>query len=359
MLPRMQYQNNNMGVAVFFFTVFCCFSALSQAALAQAGVFSRDQIRIVGSSTVFPFVAATAEQFGKSDQFRTPIVESTGTGGGFKIFCEGVGEATADIANASRPVKAAEIAQCQENGVEGIIELSIGYDGIVLANANGSPEFNLSKRDIFLALAKQVPVGGKIVANPYRSWHEVNADLPDYPIFVYGPPPTSGTRDAFVELVMHEACEELPEFKAALSGDKLKAACSAMREDGAFIEAGENDNLIVQKLIASPEALGIFGYNFLEQNAAHVKANPINGALPSVAGILDGTYQVARSLYVYVKRAHIGRAPGLHAFIRLLTSEAAIGESGFLIVKGLLPLNEDARQKMQFRAKNLEVMRRQ
>lgn len=321
---------------------------------SQAAEFSRNQIRIVGSSTVFPFVAATAEQFGKSDAFRTPIVESTGTGGGFKIFCAGIGESTADIANASRAVKTSERALCAKNGVHELIELSIGYDGIVLANAKNSAEFLLSKRDIFLALAKQVPQNGTLIDNPYTHWHQVNGNLPNIPIFVYGPPPTSGTRDAFVELVMHPACKQMPEFVQNVPDEKARErACSAMREDGAFIEAGENDNLIVQKLIASPEALGIFGYNFLEQNIAHVKANPINGALPSVAGILDGSYEVARSLYVYVKKAHIGKAPGLHDFIRLLTSNAAIGENGFLVVKGLLPLTNEARIEMQARAESL------
>jgi len=319
--------------------------------------FARDHIRIVGSSTVFPFVAAAAEQFGKIGEFRTPIVEATGTGGGIHMFCSGIGVNTPDIANASRPMKPAEKTLCRRNGVKDIAELSIGYDGIVLANAVQAPSFRLTKKHIFLALAKQVPRRGVLVENFYTHWHNIDKNLPHLPIKMYGPPPTSGTRDAFVELVMEEGCKAFPEFVTTYPHEATrKFQCSRIREDGAFIEAGENDNLIVQKLVASPEMLGIFGYNFLEQNAALVKANSIDGVLPSLSNITSGNYHIARSLYVYVKLGHIHHVSGLHDFIKLLTSEAAIGTSGFLIIKGLLPLTGTDRQKSESTAKKLTPM---
>lgn len=309
--------------------------------------FARDQIRVVGSSTVFPFVAAAAEQFGRDEQFRTPIVESTGTGGGIKMFCDGLGEQFPDMVNASRAIKPAEIAQCKANGVTEITELKIGYDGIVLANAQSSPTYKLGIKTLFLALARNVPDGkGGLKINTNKTWKQVDASLPDVAIEVYGPPPTSGTRDAFSELVMEHGCKLFPEF-AAKYADKevLKKECMMVREDGAFIEAGENDNLIVQKLTGNPHALGIFGYSFLEQNAALVKANPIDGVMPSFADIVAGNYEVARSLYVYVKNQQ--DVPGLKEFAQLITSDAAVGDDGFLIMKGLLPLHHEEHDVMK------------
>lgn len=301
---------------------------------------AREQLRIVGSSTVFPFVTAAAEQFGRSGKFRTPIVESTGTGGGIKMFCEGVGDEYPDMANASRAIKSSEIELCAKHGVTKITELNIGYDGIVLANARTSDSYPLTRRALFLALAREVPKNGKLVQNPYQRWNEIDTKLPDMPIVVYGPPPSSGTRDAFVELVMDEGCKLVPEIKALVPDEKIrKAHCHAMREDGAFIEAGEDDNLIVQKLVNNPAALGVFGYSFLESNAAQVKANSIDGVMPDYDAIESGSYHVARSLYVYVKGEHVGQVPGLAEFARELTSDAATGEDGYLIMKGLLPLN--------------------
>jgi phosphate transport system substrate-binding protein len=303
------------------------------------GAQARDQIRIVGSSTVFPFVSAAAELFGRTTDFRTPIVEATGTGGGIKMFCDGVGDAFPDMANASRGIKPVEIEQCAENGIHDITEISIGYDGIVLANAQVSPSFALSKRALFLALAREVPRGGKLVENPYERWREIDPTLPDTPIRVYGPPPTSGTRDAFVELVMGEACEAFPEFSTTYPDKELrKKQCQVVREDGAFIEAGEDDNLIVQKLVNNHDALGLFGYSFLEQNAALVKANPVDGVMPSFEAIVGDKYKVARSLYVYVKGEQLGHVPGIAEFVRFLTSDAATGADGALVMKGLLPL---------------------
>lgn len=324
--------------------------------LLPAAAHAREQLRVVGSSTVFPFVAAAAEKFGYEGKFRTPIVESTGTGGGLKMFCEGVGERYPDMANASRPIKDSEIAQCKEHGVAGITELAIGYDGIVLANARTSPNYALTRRAIFLALARDIPKNGKLVPNFYERWHEIDPALPDVAIEVYGPPPSSGTRDAFSELVMAEGCAEVAEMKIAVpDGETRKHQCVTMREDGKFVEAGEDDNLIVQKLVNNTDALGVFGYSFLESNMALVKANPIDGVLPSETAIISGDYHVARSLYVYIKEAHLAQTPSLREFARELTSDAAIGPDGYLIMKGLIPLPAAQHEAMKKRAMGLSA----
>jgi phosphate transport system substrate-binding protein len=322
--------------------------------LAQA----REQLRVVGSSTVFPFVAAAAEQFGRRGEFRTPIVEATGTGGGIKMFCEGIGTRYPDMVNASRTIKDSEVERCSKNGITEITELKIGYDGIVLANARQSPTFALTRRSLFLALAREVPVDGTLVANSYQRWNEIDPELPDAPIEIYGPPPSSGTRDAFVELVMQEGCKLIPEYKSLIADESLrKAACSSMREDGRYIEAGEDDNLIVQKLLGNPAAIGVFGYSFLESNAALVKANPVDGVMPDYDAIESGQYHVARSLYVYAKNAHAETVPGLKEFAVELTSDAASGPDGYLVMKkGLLPLHPDDHERMKTVASTLEPM---
>lgn len=312
-------------------------------ALVAAGgtAQARDQIRIVGSSTVFPFSTAVAEQFGKKSGLKTPVVESTGTGGGMKLFCGGLGEDTPDITNASRQIKKSEIEACAKAGVTEITEVKIGFDGIVLANSKKHTPFALSEQEIWLALAKDVPVDGKLAPNPYIRWDQINPALPAEKIEVLGPPPTSGTRDAFVELVMDRACEEVPEVKALTDANAKKAACQTIREDGAYIDAGENDNLIVQKLEANPSALGIFGYSFLDQNVDRLQGSTIQGVEPTFENIADAQYPIARSLYFYVKNAHAGVVPGIREFIAEFTSEAAIGEDGYLADKGLIPLPED------------------
>jgi len=302
---------------------------------------ARDQIRVVGSSTVFPFATAVAEQFGQKSGLKTPVVESTGTGGGIKLFCSGVGEATPDIANASRQIKKSEIEACAAAGVKEITEVKIGFDGIVLANSKKHAPFQLSEKEIWLALAKEVPVDGKLVANPNTTWKQINPALPAEKIEVLGPPPTSGTRDAFVELVMDRGCEEVPEVKALTDAPAKKAACQTSRELGAYIDAGENDNLIVQKLGANPAALGIFGYSFLDQNIDKLQGSTIQGVAPTFENIADAKYPIARSLYFYVKNAHVGVVPGIREFIAEFTSDAAIGEEGYLVDKGLIPLPED------------------
>ncbi|MEQ9641565.1 MAG: PstS family phosphate ABC transporter substrate-binding protein [Alphaproteobacteria bacterium] len=311
-------------------------------AMAMAGAAeARDQIRIVGSSTVFPFSTAVAEQFGKTSGFKTPIVESTGSGGGLKLFCSGVGVNHPDITNASRRIKQSEVTKCAENGVTDIVEVKIGYDGIVLANSRKTAPLELSLKDVFLALAKDVPDGkGGLIANPNMTWKDVNPALPDTEIEVLGPPPTSGTRDAFVELAMEGGAKQIEALAAMKKADgkKFKAVAHAMREDGHFIEAGENDNLIVQKLDANPAALGIFGFSFLDQNADVVQGNLIGGVEPTFENIADGQYPVSRSLYFYVKKAHVGVIPGIAEFVGEFTSDKAWGDEGYLADKGLIPL---------------------
>jgi phosphate transport system substrate-binding protein len=326
------------------------------ATLALAGeAQARDEIRIVGSSTVFPFSTAVAEQFGKAGSFKTPVVESTGTGGGIKLFCAGVGVDHPDIANASRAIKDSELETCKKNGVAEITEVKIGYDGIVLANSKATAPLNLTIKSVFLALAKQVPVDGKLVDNPYKTWSEIDPSLPNAAIEVLGPPPTSGTRDAFVELVMDKACGEFAEIKA-LEGDAKKAACQSVREDGLFVEAGENDNLIVQKLEANPAAVGIFGFSFLDQNADKVQGSAMDGVTPTFETIADGSYEVSRPLYFYVKNAHVGVIPGLKEFVAEFMSDRATGEEGYLADKGLIPLPAGERSQVMQAAMALQPM---
>jgi len=301
---------------------------------------ARDQIHIVGSSTVFPFSTAVAERFGRTAGFKTPVVESTGSGGGLKLFCSGVGEKTPDVANSSRRIKPSEVELCAANGVKQIVEVKIGFDGIVLAGSKKSPQAKLTLQQIYLALAKQVPVGGKLVANPYKLWSDVDKALPATKIEVLGPPPTSGTRDAFVEIAMEGGARTIPMLEAERARDEkaFQQIAHAIREDGAYVEAGENDNLIVQKLEANPKALGIFGFSFLDQNADKIQGSTVDGVAPTFEAIADGSYAVSRSLYFYVKSAHIGKIPGLREYIREFTSEAATGEDGYLSDRGLIPL---------------------
>ncbi len=312
---------------------------------------ARDRIRIVGSSTVYPFSTYIAEQYGRKTSFKTPIVEATGTGAGFKLFCAGNGLDTADVANASRRLKPEELLECYKNSVKEIAEIKIGYDGIVVANAKDSKQFNLSVKDLFLALAKKVPSKQdpkKLVDNFYKNWKEINPEFPDQKIEVYGPPSTSGTRDSFAELVMEGGCWHLEAFEVNYADkDARKKACHLIREDGAYIDSGENDNLIVQKLASNKTALGIFGYSFLEENKNTVKAAAISGVEPSHETIADGSYLVSRPLYVYVKRSHIGKVPGIEEFIKEHVSDDAIAPFGYLEERGLIPLEENELKQVQ------------
>ena len=326
--------------------------ALAAAAtvLVVSAAQARDQIRMVGSSTVYPFATAVAEQFGKGGKFRTPVVESTGSGGGFKLFCAGLGESHPDITNASRAMNKAEYETCTKNGIK-IAEVTIGYDGIVFANAKSAPNVNLTKGQIWMALARQVPVDGKLVNNPYQTWNEIDKSLPNEKIEVLGPPPTSGTRDAFSELVLEEGCKEISAAKdLGMTGSK----CFALREDGHWVDAGENDNLMVQKLGANPAAFAVFGYSYLDQNSDKIKGATIEGVQPTFENIATGKYKVSRPLFFYVKLNHVGSIPGLKEYVTAFTSERAWGKDGYLSEKGLIPLPDDKRKSMAQSAQSLK-----
>ena len=319
----------------------------------------RDQIKIVGSSTVYPFATTVAENFGRSTSFKTPIVESTGSGGGLKLFCSGVGENYPDITNASRRIKSSEVERCAENGINDIVEVKVGYDGIVVANSTKSDKMELSLQELYLALAKDVPDGnGGLKPNDYVNWSDINPALKDTKIEIMGPPPTSGTRDAFVELAMEGGCQTFDWIKALKKTDKnrYKAICHAFREDDGFIEAGENDNLIVRKLNANPNALGIFGFGFLDQNGDSVQGSIIDGTPPTFENISDGSYPVSRSLYFYVKKDVVGVVPGITEYLAEFTSARASGEDGYLSEKGLIPMNPTEHAQWQSQVLALETL---
>ncbi|MDO6459874.1 PstS family phosphate ABC transporter substrate-binding protein [Granulosicoccaceae sp. 1_MG-2023] len=333
-------------------------SAIAAATVGAAHAAGRDQISIVGSSTVFPFATVVAERFGKTSGMKTPIIESTGTGGGMKLFCSGVDINSPDVTNASRRMKSSEFEMCQENGVKDIVEVLIGFDGIVIANSTESGQMDVTTKEVFLALAKQVPNpdgSETLIDNPYQTWSEINPALPAVKIEVLGPPPTSGTRDAFAELALEGGCKQFP-FIKAMEKDDYKAVCHTVREDGAYVEAGENDNLIVQKLESNPEAFGVFGYSFLEQNSDKVQGSLIGGIAPEFETIASGDYPVSRPLYFYVKKAHVGNVPGIQEFINEFTSEQAFGEEGYLVDKGLISLDEAKREETRKAAQTLQIL---
>ena len=326
----------------------------SAAAIAVAGVLAaapaeaRDQIQVVGSSTVFPFTTAVAERFGQQTEFGTPVVESTGTGGGMRLFCEGVGADTPDFTNASRGMRSSEFENCAANGVTPV-EMRVGFDGIVIANSTDGPSINLTLAQLFLALSRQIPnEAGELGDNPYSTWADIDPGLPSAAIEVLGPPPTSGTRDAFLELVMEPGCEE-----AGFDGDLCEGIFEELREDGAYIDAGENDNLIVQRLQANPAAVGIFGFSFLDQNADVIQGATIDNVEPTFENIASGDYPVSRSLYVYAKAEHVGVIPGMEEFIAEYTSEAAWGPDGYLAERGLIPLPDGEREAAGESARSL------
>ena len=304
------------------------------------------------------FATVVAEKFGKTTNFKTPKIESTGSGGGMKLFCKGIGVDHPDITNSSRRMKKSELESCKKNGVAEVVEVLIGYDGIVLANSKKAAPFAISRKDIFLALAKDVPDPSgseKLVANPYQTWRDVNVKLPDIKIEVLGPPPTSGTRDAFNELAMEGGCKKIDMIKA-LNKQAFKQACHSIREDGFFIEAGENDNLIVQKLEANPDALGIFGFSFLDQNADKVQGSKVDGQLPTFEAIADGQYPISRPLYFYVKKAHVGKVPGIQEYLNEFVSEKAWGQDGYLSEKGMIPLPDSERSIVGGEVKKLKAL---
>lgn len=358
--------------------------------LSAAQAANRDSVSIVGSSTVYPFATVVAERFGRATSFKSPKIESTGTGGGLKLFCSSVGANTPDITNASRRIKKSEYDDCQSNGVTDIVEVLIGYDGIAIANSSKATKLELTLKDIYLALSKDIPgVDGKLMANPHKTWKDVNPQLPAIKIEVMGPPPTSGTRDAFAELAMAGGAKAIAELNAlselgADQADEIKASMAklgipvgvydalaeqkgkapkgedvfvtvayALREDGAYIEAGENDNLIVQKLEANPDAVGVFGFSFLEENGDKVQGSSVNGVVPNFDTIADGAYPVSRPLYFYIKGAHVGKIPGIQEYAVEFTSNKAMGEDGYLQEKGLIPLSEAALKQVQADVRNL------
>jgi len=352
-------------------------SGASQAAAV------RDYISIVGSSTVYPFATVVAEQFGRTTKFKTPKVESTGSGGGLKLFCAGVGVEHPDVTNASRRIKKSEQELCAKNGVKDIVEVKVGYDGIVLGQSKATKTLNLTRKDIYLALAKMVPgTDGKLTDNPNKTWKDANPALPATKIEVLGPPPTSGTRDAFVELAMEGGAKKFDDLRK-LRGSKdeaeiqglmaklgipdsaynekgkkvFKAVSHGIREDGVFIEAGENDNLIVQKLEANPNAVGIFGFSFLDQNADKIRGAMVDGQAPTFDAIADGAYPVSRPLYFYVKQAHVGAVPGIQEYLAEFTSEKAYGEEGYLTEKGLIPMPDAERTQFRQDAETLAPMK--
>ncbi len=326
-------------------------AALALLAFGVQPSEARDRITIVGSSTVFPFAAAAAERFGHESDFPTPVIEATGSGGGLKLFCAGVGSEHPDIANASRRIKAKELKTCWDNGVDEVVEAIIGFDGIVIANARSATPFDLTLEHMYMALAAEVPHDGKAVANPYSRWSDIDPSLPRQAIEVLGPPPTSGTRDAFDELAMRAGCEASDAEAAGIDCRRIE-----MRRDGPWVDAGENDNLIVSKLEANTSALGVFGFSFLDQNWSKLQGSAVDGVEPTFENIADGAYPVSRSLYFYVKKAHVGVVPGILEYVEAFLSPSSVGDDGHLVDKGLIPLPADEYSSSSKRTLSLTPM---
>ena len=346
----------NILVSTLAASIVCAMGSTAQAQSA------RDSINIVGSSTVYPFTTTVAEQFGRAGKFKTPKVESTGTGGGLKLFCNGVGPQFPDIANASRRIKVGELATCAQNGVKDVVEIKVGYDGIVLAQSKAGASLVLTRKDVYLALAKTIPDPANptsLIPNPNNTWKDVNKSLPAVKIEVLGPPPTSGTRDSFAELYLEAGCRNFAWLDALRTQDepRFKRACDSIREDGSYIEAGENDNLIVQKLGANPGAVGVFGYSYLEENVDKLKGAVVDGVSPTFETVSSGKYPASRPLFIYIKKAHVGVIPGIVEFIAEYTSEKALGEEGYLAEKGLIPPSKSEIGKIRDDAKALKPLK--
>ena len=334
---------------------------LAAATLSSCGGGDQNEvIWAAGSSTVFPFVTRAAENFARKTGARAPRVEALGTGGGFKAFCSGVGGSTPDIANASRPMKASEFDLCQANGVTDIVELKLGFDGIVIATAHDGADISFELRDLYLGLAQQTPTPSGIGPNPNETWNEVRDALPVQRIQVYGPPPTSGTRDAWTELAIVPGAKAVPEIAALEDSDpdRFESVSEVLRQDGGWIDAGENDNAILQTLTRTPGALGVFGFSFLQANRERVKPAKVNGVAPSIEVISDGSYPLSRSLFVYVKKAHVPIKPALGRFVTELTSDAAAGRGGYMQDRGLIPLPAAEHEAQKQAARALTPMAR-
>ncbi|WP_213270894.1 substrate-binding domain-containing protein [Hyphomonas sp.] len=342
----------------------CGQSDLKQLDTGEPGIkpvpaIARNQkVKIVGSSTVAPFSRTVAERFGAVSGFPTPIVETTGTGGGFKAFCEGVGPVSPSIINASRPMKASERELCARAGVTDITEVALGYDGIVVANSKAGADFDVTKEQLYLALAKEIPDGkGGFMPNPHKNWQDVSPDLPSGPIVVLGPPPTSGTRDAFVELGMEKGAEAIPQLRDLKAADEaaFKERAHTVRTDGVWVDFGENDSAIVQSLVKSPEAIGVLGFSFLEQNGDRVKGARLAGVEANFDNIVAGEYGLARIMFFYVKDQNLPLVEGLAEFVSASVDEGAAGHDGYLIEKGLIPLDQEDLKKQQALAEQLEL----
>jgi phosphate transport system substrate-binding protein len=333
--------------------------AVAALMATSAGAAARDQIRIVGSSTVYPFTTAVAEQFGKSGAGKTPVVESTGTGGGMKLFCAGIGVGHPDMTNASRAIKKGEFEDCQKNGVKDVVELKVGIDGLVLAQSKSGSGLSLTMAQIFLALAEQVPgPDGKLIANPNKTWSDVDQSLPNIKIEVLGPPPTSGTRDSFHELFLEVGAKSLPALKDMQKNDAkgFEKLWKSIRKDGSYVEAGENDNVIVQKLESNKNAVGIFGYSFLEENLAKLRGVSIDGVVPDYDTISSGKYKGARPLFVYVKKQHAGVIPGMEKFVAEYVSAKAMSKDGYLARRGLVALPKAEADRVAVVAKEMKPL---
>jgi phosphate transport system substrate-binding protein len=330
-----------------------------QSAGAGGGGGGRDYVWAAGSSTVFPFTTRVAENYARKTGARPPRVEALGTGGGLKAFCSGVGPNTPDVANASRRIKDSELADCRANGVRDVVEIQIGYDGLVVANRKADPVYAFTVEQLYRGLAKELPTAdGRFAPNPNRTWRDVDPSLPDVRIQVYGPPPTSGTRDSFVELGMRKGAEALPAMVALKARDEaeFERRAGTIREDGAWIDTGENDNAVVQTLNKTPGSLGVFGYAFLRQNRDSVRAATIDGVVPTPETISAGEYPIARSMFLYVKRAHVGVVPGLRDFVREYVSDASMGRGGYLQDRGLIPLTAERLEVEQRKGRELVPM---
>jgi phosphate transport system substrate-binding protein len=334
-------------------------TAVGSFVFAAPALAQRDQIRIVGSSTVYPFTTAVAEQFGKSGGFKTPVVESTGTGGGFRLFCGGVGPTHPDVSNASRAILKGEFELCQKNGVKDIVEIKVGNDGLTIAQSKAGPKISLSMAQVYLALAAQVPgPDGKLIANPYKNWSDIDKTLPNIRIEVLGPPPTSGTRDSFHELYMEAGAMQIKALADLRKSDRkaFDNAWKTLRQDGAFVEAGENDNVIVQKLEANRNAFGIFGFSFLDENSAKLNGVPIDGVTPDFDTIAAGKFKGARPLFIYIKKQHVGVIPGIEQFAAEYVSPKAMARDGYLARKGLVALPKAEADKVAAVAKAMTPM---
>ncbi|MDQ6966890.1 MAG: PstS family phosphate ABC transporter substrate-binding protein [Mariprofundaceae bacterium] len=327
-------------------------SAAFVAVAAMAAIQTADarEIRIVGSSTVFPFSSANAEEFGATTRFKTPVVESTGSGGGFKLFCAGDDLNTPDITNASRRMKGKEFEKCAKNGVNGITEAVIGFDGIAVAQSSSNGPINLSRKELMLAVAAEVPGkdGKSLVANPYTNWNQINANLPNRKIVIYGPPASSGTRDAFEDMILKHITKKMPVNTDLYHADKVKNKAykkyHKIRQDGVYVPSGENDNLIVQKLTKDQDAFGVFGYSYLEENKDNISGALINGVSPNPETISSGNYPLSRSLYFYIKHSHVGKVDGIQEYANLFLNEQQIGDEGALLDIGLIALPKAERE---------------